>query len=233
MKTLALITARGGSKRIPRKNIKSFFGKPIMSYPIEAALESKIFDKVMVSTDDREIADIAVKYGAEMPFFRSEQNSNDTSGTLDVIIEVLNELEKRGEHFDYLCCIYPTAVFVTSKKLCEVFRQIRETDANGAFPVIRFSTPIQRALIKNETGFIKMKCPEFGKFRSQDLEPSFYDAGQYYWLKTSQIKEDGSLLDMNLLGIETPESEAQDIDNEEDWKMAEIKYDLLKNRKLK
>ena len=96
MKALALITARGGSKRIPRKNIKNFFGKPIMSYPIEAALESKIFDKVMVSTDDREIADIAVKYGAEMPFFRSEQNSNDTSGTLDVVIEVLDELEKRG-----------------------------------------------------------------------------------------------------------------------------------------
>ncbi|MDD3000423.1 MAG: pseudaminic acid cytidylyltransferase [Candidatus Riflebacteria bacterium] len=231
MKTLALITARGGSKRIPRKNIRNFFSKPIMSYPIEAAIESNIFDKVMVSTDDQEIADIAVKYGAEMPFFRSAQNSNDTSGTLDVIIEVLRELEKRGEYFDYLCCIYPTAVFVTADKLRSVFKKIQETKANGAFPVIRFSTPIQRALIKTENGFAKMKWPEFGSFRSQDLEPSFHDAGQYYWLKTSQIKEGVSLFEMNLLGIETPESEAQDIDNEEDWLMAEIKYDLLKKKK--
>ena len=147
MRRIAIITARGGSKRIPRKNIKEFCGKPILAYSIEAALASGLFDTVMVSTDDEEIAGIAKEYGAEVPFYRSEATSNDFATTNDVLLEVLAEYEKRGEQYDVACCIYPTAPFVTSEKLKDATKRLEDSDADTIIPVVAFSYPPQRAMI--------------------------------------------------------------------------------------
>ena len=139
IRKLAIITARGGSKRIPRKNIRNFLGKPIIAYSIESAIKSGVFDEIMVSTDDDEIAEIAEEYGAKVPFKRSEATSNDTATTTDVIIEVLNEYKKRGFNFDYACCIYPTAPFITSDSLKIGFDKMLESQTEVAFPVVKYS----------------------------------------------------------------------------------------------
>ena len=178
MKTLAMITARGGSKRIPRKNIKEFNGKPIIAYSIEAALASGVFDEVMVSTDDEEIAEIAKKYGAKVPFFRSEKTANDFATTVDVIEEVLNTYKDRGEEFDIFCCIYPTAPFITAKRLKDAVEQLSASDADSLIPVVRFSYPPQRAMEIHD-GKLVFRQPENLSKRSQDLEPHFHDAGQF------------------------------------------------------
>ena len=186
MKTVAIITARGGSKRIPRKNIKPFLGKPILVYSIEAAIESGIFDIVMVSTDDEEIAEISKKYGAEVPFLRSAQTSNDYATTNDVIIEVLEEYSKMGQHFDMACCIYPTAPFVTATKLQDAVETLKASDADTLIPVVSFSYPPQRAMIvKNER--LVFEYPEYIDSRSQDLEPHYHDIGQFYVFRVPEI----------------------------------------------
>lgn len=226
MKTLAMITARGGSKRIPRKNIKEFCGKPILAYSIEAALKSGIFDTVMVTTDDEEIAEIARKYGAEVPFMRSNENSNDFATTNDVILEVLEEYEKRGEQFDMACCLYPTAPFVTAKKLCEAKEMLERSDADTVIPVVQFSYPPQRAMIIND-GYLIFNQPEYMNSRSQDLEPHYHDVGQFYLFKTEAFKVNQKLMLGNILPFLVSEMEVQDIDNESDWKIAEIKYQSM------
>lgn len=226
MKTIAIITARGGSKRIPRKNIKEFCGKPILAYSIEAAVGSGIFDTVMVSTDDEEIAAIAKQYGAEVPFYRSEKTANDFATTNDVLLEVLEEYEKRGEHFDKGCCIYPTAPFVTSKKLQEAVKQLTESDADTLIPVVAFSYPPQRAMVV-ENDRLVFKYPEYLDSRSQDLQPHYHDVGQFYVFRTEAFKKNQKLMVGNILPMIVSELEVQDIDNLTDWKIAEMKYQLM------
>ena len=226
-KNLAIITARGGSKRIPRKNIRDFLGKPIIAYSIEAALKSGVFDEVMVSTDDDEIAELAEKYGAVVPFKRSAETSNDTATTTDVIIEVLNEYKKRGVNFDYACCIYPTAPFVKAESLKTGFETMLKDGSEAAIPVVKYSYPIQRALEIDKNNKLAMVWPEHSRSRSQDLVSRYHDAGQFYWFKVSAIKPDMELLKMNASPIIIPEPQVQDIDTEEDWVLAEMKYKLL------
>ncbi|WP_026520085.1 MULTISPECIES: pseudaminic acid cytidylyltransferase [unclassified Butyrivibrio] len=226
MKTLAMITARGGSKRIPRKNIKEFNGKPIIAYSIEAALASGVFDEVMVSTDDEEIAEIAKKYGAKVPFFRSEKTANDFATTVDVIEEVLNTYKERGEEFDIFCCIYPTAPFITAKRLKDAVEELAKSDADSLIPVVRFSYPPQRAMEVHD-GKLVFRQPENLSKRSQDLEPHFHDAGQFYVVRSESFFKNRGIMVGDILPMELSELEVQDIDNEVDWKLAELKYNLL------
>ena len=225
-KVVAIITARGGSKRIPRKNIRSFCGNPILNYSIEAALESCIFDKVMVSTDDLEIAEVARKAGAEVPFLRSSSTSNDYATTAEVISEVLQDYEKQSEVFQYACCIYPTAPFVTSEKLKTAFELLKRKKATSVIPVTKFSFPIWRSF-KLEDEKLSFNWPENALKRSQDLPPTYHDAGQFYFLSVPEFLRTKSLVTENTFGLEIPETEVQDIDTEVDWKLAEIKYELL------
>jgi len=226
MKTLAIITARGGSKRIPRKNIKDFNGKPIMAYSVEAAVDSGAFDTVMVSTEDEEIAEIGRKYGAEVPFFRSEETASDYATTTDVLLEVLSEYEKRGQHFDIACCIYPTAPFVTAARLKEAVDMLAANEADTLIPVVDFSYPPQRAFVI-EDGQLQFKYPENLNKRSQDLEKHYHDAGQFYVFKTERFKENKNLMVGSIIPLVLSELEVQDIDNETDWKMAELKYSMI------
>ncbi|SCY03903.1 N-acylneuraminate cytidylyltransferase [Lachnospiraceae bacterium XBB2008] len=226
MKSLAIITARGGSKRIPRKNIKEFCGKPIIAYSIEAALGSGAFDTVMVSTDDEEIAEIARKYGAEVPFMRSDSTSNDTATTSDVLIEVLNTYEERGEKFDIAACIYPTAPFITADRLREAVDMLEKSaDADTVIPVVRYSYPPQRAY-EIRDGYLEFRAPEYMDTRSQDLTPWYHDAGQFYVFKTDSFLKTRRITAGRILPMEIPETEVQDIDTAEDWKLAELKYSM-------
>ncbi len=226
MKTLAIITARGGSKRIPRKNIKDFNGKPIMAYSIEAAVGSGVFDKVMVSTEDEEIAEIGRRYGAEVPFYRSEQTAGDFATTTDVINEVIAEYEKRGEKFDIIACIYPTAPFITPARLKEAVEQLKQSDADSLIPVVRFSFPPQRAM-EIQDGLLVFRQPEYMNSRSQDLTPHYHDVGQFYVFKTEAFKVNQRIMAGKILPMELPETEVQDIDNPVDWQLAELKYKLI------
>ncbi|MBQ3907130.1 MAG: pseudaminic acid cytidylyltransferase [Lachnospiraceae bacterium] len=226
MRKLAIITARGGSKRIPRKNIKPFLGKPIIAYSIEAALQSGIFDTVMVSTDDEEIAEIAKQYGAEVPFLRSAEASNDHATTNDVLLEVLDAYEKIGQSYDFACCLYPTAPFVTAPKLQDAFAKLEASDADTLIPVVAFSYPPKRGLlIRNER--LVFEYPEYLDTRSQDLETSYHDVGQFYFFRVPNFKANKRLMVGNILPLEVPETEVQDIDNLTDWQIAEMKYRLL------
>ena len=232
MNQLAVITARGGSKRIPRKNIKDFCGKPIMAYSIEAALKSEVFDTVMVSTDDREIAEIAEKHGATVPFFRSEKTSNDFAVTSQVLAEVLEEYESRGQCFDRVCCIYPTAPFITAERLRTAMELLEEKQADSVLPVVRFSFPPQRGVVL-EDGFLKFKWPEHRNTRSQDLEPFYHDVGQFYCVNVESFREQQVLVMEKTVPLILSEMEIQDIDTEEDWKLAELKYQMLKEKGYK
>ncbi len=232
MKKVAIITARGGSKRIPRKNIKEFCGKPILAYSIHAALESGVFDTVMVSTDDEEIAEIAKKYGAEVPFYRSEKTANDYATTADVILEVIEEYEKLGWFFDMVCCIYPTAPFLTADKLKDAVQKLENSDADTLIPVVTFSYPVQRALVIRDEKLV-FEYPEFMDSRSQDLEPHYHDVGQFYIMKTETFKESKKIMVGNILPFEISEMEVQDIDNQTDWEIAEMKYRILREKSEK
>lgn len=230
MRKIAVITARGGSKRIPRKNIKEFCGKPILAYSIEAALNSGLFDTVMVSTDDEEIAEIAKKYGAEVPFYRSEKTSGDFATTNDVLLEVIEEYEKRGAFFDILCCIYPTAPFITGNKLVEGMKLLEESNADTLIPVVDFSYPPQRAMHIVD-GNLEPVYPENLDARSQDLEKHYHDVGQFYFTKVEQYKKTGKLMLGKIVPMVISELEVQDIDNQIDWQLAELKYKLMYENK--
>ena len=229
MSNLAIIPARGGSKRIPRKNIKLFLGKPIIAYSIEVALSSGLFDEVMVSTDDAEIAAIATQYGATVPFIRSEKTSNDFATTFDVVEEVINSYKVRGIEFECICCIYPCAPFVFEQKLKSAYNLLVEEHFDTVFPMMRFGFPIQRALRIDELGKISFFYPEYALTRSQDLLPSFHDAGQFYWMNEKACMEQQKIVTDNSGCIVITELEGQDIDNEVDWKLAELKYELLQS----
>jgi N-acylneuraminate cytidylyltransferase len=226
-KAVAIITARGGSKRIPRKNIKEFFGQPMIKYAIDAALESNIFDIVMVSTDDDEIAQIARKYGADVPFMRSEETANDFATTMDVLLEVIDQYKKKNVEFDSLCCIYPCVPFLKGDMLIKAYSSFNEINVDALMPVVRFSYPIQRALRIDNDGLLKYVHPEFKKTRSQDLEPMHHDVGMFYFYKSCSLSEP----DKRIKYFEMKETEIQDTDTEEDWSYAEMKYSIINSRK--
>ena len=197
-----------------------------MAYSIEAAIKSGIFDEVMVSTDDEEIAQIAKEYGAKVPFFRSEKTSNDFATTNDVLLEVIDEYEKRGEKFDYGVCIYPTAPFVTSERIKDAATKFIESGADSLIPVVQFSYPPKRAMVIRDERLV-FEYPEFMDSRSQDLEKEYHDVGQFYCFNVEAYKKNKKLMLGNILPYVIDEMEVQDIDNESDWKIAEIKYKQL------
>lgn len=230
MKNIAIIPARGGSKRIPGKNIKDFFGKPIIAYSIEAALNSGVFDEVMVSTDSEDIAEIARKYGAKVPFLRKEKTSDDFATIENVIEEVINDYADLGQEFDNFCCIFSTAPLLQESRISESFEMFNNSSYDSLFPVLRFSYPIQRAL-KLSDNKIVMANPEHIHARSQDLEPMFHDAGMFYWMKISRFNDTLEIFCDNSGIIELSELEVQDVDTLEDWNMAELKYQTLNKSK--
>ncbi len=224
---IAIIPARGGSKRIPRKNIRPFAGKPIIAYSIEAALKSGLFDVVMVSTDDEEIAQIARSYGAEVPFMRSPENSDDFATTREVIHEVIATYkEKSGIEFHFTCCIYPTSPLIQPDQLQKGFAMLKQHNYTSVSPIVGFSYPIWRGLAIDENGKGSMIWPEHLNSRSQDLKQVYHDAGQWYWYNTSLYNN--WIWPDNTGFIILSEDEVQDIDSLTDWKIAEMKYKLLK-----
>lgn len=223
MSSIAIITARGGSKRIPGKNIKEFLGKPILYYSIKAALQSGVFDEIMVSTDDAQIARIAKEAGANVPFFRSVETANDYATTSDVLKEVLNTYKEKGQEFESACCIYPTAPFVTGDKLRVAMEKLTTEKADCVMPVVRFSFPPQRSLVIRDGG-LRYRWPENKSVRTQDLEPFYHDCGQFYCFAVESFYRTGQVISGRVLPIEVPETEVQDIDEPSDWEMAEIKY---------
>ena len=227
VKNLAIITARGGSKRIPRKNIKEFCGRPILTYSIEAARKSGVFDEIMVSTDDEEIAQIACAAGASVPFFRSKENAGDYASTDDVIMEVLMAYRKIGREFDAFCCLYPTAPFLNGKRLFEAMELLKEADS--VMPVVPFSYPPQRGLLLNENGYVERQFPEYATARSQDLPKIYHDCGQFYACRTEAFLEAKTTDVPRLLPLILTDLEVQDIDTPQDWALAEMKYRLLNN----
>ncbi len=228
-KGIAVITARGGSKRIPKKNIKQFCGKPIIAYAIEAAQKSGIFEEVMVSTDSDEIAQISMKYGAVVPFMRSDKNSDDFATTEDVIMEVVTEYRRRGEEFDYVCCLYPTTPFVSGEMLKEAVTLMQEKRPAVVIPVVQFSYPPQRSFIIDNNGYAKFKYPQYVRARSQDLEKEYHDAGQFYIYNVEKLFALNGCIEDDFVPIVLPEICVQDIDTMSDWKLAELKYELLKD----
>ena len=221
---IAIIPARGGSKRIPRKNIKKFCGKPIIAYSIEAALKSSCFDKVIVSTDDEEIADVAKFYGAEVPFIRPSKISNDYATTLEVIAHALCWYEEQGCEIEAACCIYATAPFISESALLEGHIKLQHDDVEFVVSAALFSFPIQRAIHIDEAGKISMRQPEHALSRSQDLELSYHDAGQFFWGKKTAILENKPIFADHSRIVLLPREHVQDIDTLEDWNFAELLF---------
>ena len=222
---LAIIPARGGSKRIPRKNIRPFLGKPIIAYSIETALNSDLFEEVMVSTDDDEIIEVAKEYGASVPFKRSAENADDYATTADVILEVLQQYENLNKIFDFCCCIYPTAPLMKTEDLKEGFNKLKE-GYDTVIPVVEFEYPVWRG-VSLDNDHLKMVWPEYENKRSQDLSKVYHDVGQWYWFKGEEMKKKQTLFTENSAGIPIDAIFAQDIDEENDWKLAEMKYQIL------
>ena len=225
---LCVIPARGGSKRIPLKNIKDFNGKPIIAYSIEAAIKSNCFSQVIVSTDDKEIAEVALKYGALVPFTRPDNLSDDFVGTIPVVRHAIEWLENNNNiRFDNVCCLYATAPFVKSKIIRESYKQLIKSKSYYCFSVTSFAFPIQRALKINQESKIKMFYPKYLDSRSQDLQESYHDAGQFYWGKTQAFKDEMPIFSKFSSPYILPRYLVQDIDNNEDWIRAELMFKVL------
>lgn len=223
MKNLCIIPARGGSKRIPRKNVKPFLGKPMLAYSIETAMKSKLFNEIMVSTDDEEIAKVAKQYGATVPFMRSTETASDFATTNDVLKEVLTKYKELGEEFDNFCCFYATAPLVQDKDVVAAYERLQQSDFVCVYPVVQFSYPIWRCLDLADDGTMSRHWPEFENSRSQDLPKEYHDTGTFYWYKTKEWLAGRGKVG----GIEVSETTIQDIDTETDWALAEMKYKLL------
>jgi len=228
MKAICIIPARGGSKRIPRKNIRQFCGKPIIAYSIEAALKSGIYDEVMVSTDDEEIAGIARQYGASVPFLRSAETANDFATTDDVLREVLLEYQKRGMTFDVMSCIYPCAPLIQTKRLREGLKKLVESGVDTVFPMVRFPSAPQRGFLYRDGLLVRMQ-PELTYTRTQDIPPVYYDPGQFYFHNVEGFFARNAIERSNEM-VEVSDFEVQDVDSPEDWKLAELKYKLLQEK---
>ncbi|MBS1989151.1 MAG: pseudaminic acid cytidylyltransferase [Cyanobacteria bacterium SZAS LIN-3] len=225
-KCIAVIPARGGSKRIPGKNIKPFNGRPIIEYSIASARDAACFDEVMVSTDDPAISAVAAAAGASLPFLRSAANSDDFATLADVCLEVLADYSARGQNFDLLCCILPTAPFVTSTRLLQGLELLKTADYEAVVPVAAFAYPIQRALQIGDNDRLSMVWPENYNARSQDLPHRYHDAGQFYWIKTETLLSQKRFFVDNARALVLPPNEVQDIDTADDWQLAELKYRL-------
>jgi N-acylneuraminate cytidylyltransferase len=228
-KNLCIIPARGGSKRIPRKNIKDFLGKPIIAYSIETAIESGLFQEIMVSTDDEEIANIAQKYGAKVPFMRSAANADDHATTMDVIEEVVKEYQRGGQHHDFICCVYPTAPLMKAEHLESGYQKLKNTSVNAVFPAVAFSYPVWRGVVRRDDEKVEMLFPEHANTRSQDLSLVYHDAGQWYWLKPNAL---GQPMFQNATLYELSEQDVQDIDALSDWHLAEWKFKMRQGEYL-
>ncbi len=226
MKTLAIITARAGSKRIPLKNVRAFMGKPMIAYAIEAAQKSGLFEEVMVSTDSAQIADIAKNLGARIPFMRSAKTSDDYATSADVIAEVLECYAQNGRGFDAFCCVYPCVPFLRAETLKDAHAQMVAHKAPAVVPLCKYSFPIERAL-RFRDGKIVACDKAARQKRSQDLEPAYFDPGMFYFCTTRAFAAECSLLPEGALGYPVPEVQCQDIDTPEDWQMAELKYKML------
>lgn len=224
---LCVIPARGGSKRIPRKNIKDFCGKPMIGYSIEAALQSKCFDQVIVSTDDQEIAEVAESFGATVPFMRPDELSNDYAGTIPVIKHAIEWFEQDGQTPGLVCCLYATAPFVQAHTIQQAYAQLEESQADYCFSVTSFGFPIQRAIKLTQDKRVEMFSPENFNTRSQDLEEAYHDAGQFYWGKAEAFKQQKPLFSKDASPYVLPRYLVQDIDTLEDWKRAELMYQVL------
>jgi len=222
-RNICIIPARGGSKRIPRKNIKDFLGKPIIAYSIEMALETEIFDEVMVSTDDLEIAEIAEAHGAKIPFLRSKETSDDYATTGAVIKEVVEMYRNIGKEFDSVCCLYPTAVLANSVDIRRGYELLK--DADMVLPVTEFSFPPMRSFRVNEKGLAEYRYSEYANTRSQDLEPWYHDAGQWYWYKKEVLAKDAEF--QKRIVLKLTNLRVQDIDSNYDWQQAELKFQIL------
>jgi len=220
---VAIIPARGGSKRIPKKNIREFNNKPIIAWSIQAALESGCFDRVIVSTDSKEIASTAKLFGAEVPFLRDKNLSDDHTSTLPVISDAISRLE---DEIEFACCIYPTAPFVKPDDISKALKIITEQKVDFVFTATKYNYPIQRALRLDQDGTVSMLQPDQENVRSQDLEDTFHDAGQFYWGRSDAWLEGRPILNNSRI-LEVLELHSQDIDTEDDWRKAEIKFRLL------
>lgn len=230
-KSVAIITARGGSKRIPRKNIKPFLGRPILEYSVEAALQADLFEEVMVSTDDGEIAQAAEQAGAVVPFLRSGNTAGDFATTADVVEEVLASYERIGRQFQTACCIYPTAPFVTGDTIRRAMMLLEQEQADCVIPVVKFSFPPQRGVVVQD-GRLAPKWPENMAKRSQDLEPLYHDCGQFYCLNVKSFQRQKAIWMEHAVPFIQDEMYVQDIDTPEDWEIAEMKYQFLRGRKI-
>ena len=226
LNAVAVIPARGGSKRVLRKNIREFHGRPMLSWSIEAALASKCFGQVIVSTDDEEIAEVARACGAKVPFVRPAELSDDFAGTIPVVAHALKWLQQNGGNPSFVCCIYATAPFVLAKDICGGFDLIKKTGGDYVYPVTTFDFPIQRAVRIKETGQVEMFQPEHFNTRSQDLEEAYHDAGQFYWGKAAAWVDGTPIFSPNAWPLKIPKNRVQDIDTEEDWGIAERLFAL-------
>ncbi|HHC7308830.1 TPA: pseudaminic acid cytidylyltransferase [Vibrio campbellii] len=225
---VAIIPARGGSKRIPRKNIKAFHGKPMIAYSIEAAIASGCFDKVIVSTDDVEIAAVAEAHGAHVPFLRPADISDDYATTMDVMAHAIHWCQDEGWDIDAVCCLYATAPFVLPKDLQQGYALLQGEGVQFAFSATSFPFPIQRAIKLDSEGSVSMFSPENEQVRSQDLEEAYHDAGQFYWGKTRAFLEKYSIFSPHSKAVLLPRNRVQDIDTPEDWELAESLFSVLK-----
>ena len=225
---IAIIPARGGSKRIPRKNIEEFHGKPMISYAIKNALNSDIFDEVFVSTDDEQIAEIAREYGALVPAMRSDKNSDDFATTYDVLAEVLDYYENSGRSIEEACCIYPCTPLLHTNDIKDGFERFKNSDFDVLLSSVKFEANIQRGFTLNEDGNVQLLKPELILERSQDLTPAYHDAGAFYFFNSASLLTNKSIWVGKIGALELPAGRVQDIDTPEDWKMAELKYQLLK-----
>lgn len=227
---IAIIPARGGSKRIPRKNIKEFHGKPMIAYSIEAAIESNCFDRIIVSTDDSEVAEVAKKFGAEVPFVRPESLADDYATTMDVIQHAIYWFKDNDFSVDNVCCLYATAPLLKSKFIQLGLKKLSESDCDFVFSATDFPFPIQRAIKVSAEEKVSMFNPENANVRSQDLEEAFHDAGQFYWGKASAYIEGKAIFSDRSRIVKLPRSRVQDIDTPDDWKFAELLYLALENQ---
>lgn len=227
---ICIIPARGGSKRIPRKNVKPFHGKPMIAYAVTAAHESNMFDKVVVSTDDEQIVNVALKYGAEVPFMRPAELADDHTPTVPVIAHAIQACESLGWEFLEVCCIYPGVPFLRGQDIFSAYTQMRDMGANYAFPVTSFPSPIQRAFRRLDDGSVKYFQPENAEKRTQDLESSYFDVGQFYWGKKDAWL-DGRNIHLNATTIVIPEWRVVDIDTQADWERAELIYATFFSKK--
>jgi len=225
---IAIIPARGGSKRIPRKNIKEFLGKPIIAYSIEAAIKSNLFDKVIVSTDDLEVAQVAKIYGAEVPFMRPSELSDDYTGTNDVVKHALNWFLEQGISVEYACCIYATVPFLRVQYLQDGLEQLQRHNKSFAFSVTSYPSPVQRAMMIKQNG-VTMLYPEHSNTRSQDLEETYQDAGQFYWGRAESFLNNEKLFSQLSFPVIIPRELVQDIDTIEDWNQAKLIYKILQH----